>query len=174
MTSWTAAHQAASVLPYLPQFAQIHVHWVSDAIQLSHPLPPPSTFAIYLSQHQVSSNQLALRVRWLKSGSFSFSPSNEYSGLISFMIHWFDLLAEQGILKSILRGRDITLLTKIHIIKAMAFPVVVWMWEVYHKEGNYKQGEKTALRMGENNSKWRNGQRINLKNIQAASAAQFQ
>ena len=43
-----------------------------------------------------------------------------------------------------------------------------------HSESNYKQGEKTAFRMGENNSKWSNWQRINLKNIQAAPAAQFQ
>ena len=43
-----------------------------------------------------------------------------------------------------------------------------------HKEGNYKQGEETAFRMGENNSKWSNRQRINLKNIQAAPEAQFQ
>ena len=42
-----------------------------------------------------------------------------------------------------------------------------------HNKGNYKQGEKTALRMGENNSKWRNRQRINLKNIQATPLAQF-
>ena len=43
-----------------------------------------------------------------------------------------------------------------------------------HNKGNYKQGEKTAFRMGENNSKWSNEQRINLKNIQATPAAQFQ
>ena len=43
-----------------------------------------------------------------------------------------------------------------------------------HNEGNYKQGEKAALGMGENNSKLNNWQRINLKNIQAAPAAQFQ
>ena len=43
-----------------------------------------------------------------------------------------------------------------------------------HNEGNYKQGEKTAFRMGENNSKWSNWQRINLKNIQAAHAPQFE
>ena len=43
-----------------------------------------------------------------------------------------------------------------------------------HNEGNYKQGEKTAFRMGENNSKWSNWQIINLKNIQTAPAAQFQ
>ena len=43
-----------------------------------------------------------------------------------------------------------------------------------HNEGNYKQGEKTAFRMGENNSKWSKGQRINLKTIQATPLAQFQ
>ena len=43
-----------------------------------------------------------------------------------------------------------------------------------HSKGNYKQGEKIALRMGENNSKQRDRQRINLKNIQATPAAQFQ
>ena len=43
-----------------------------------------------------------------------------------------------------------------------------------HDKGNYKQGEKTAFRMGENNSKWSNWQRINLKNRQATRAAQFQ
>ena len=43
-----------------------------------------------------------------------------------------------------------------------------------HNEENYKQGEKTAFRMGENNCKWSNRQRINLKNIQAVPIAQFQ
>ena len=43
-----------------------------------------------------------------------------------------------------------------------------------HSEGNYKQGEKTAVRMGENNSKWNNWQRINLQNIQAAYTTQYQ
>ena len=47
-------------------------------------------------------------------------------------------------------------------------------WTLLHNAGNYKQGEKTAFRMGENNSKWSNWQRINIKNIQAVHAAQFQ
>ena len=52
MTPWTAAHQASfSVLHYLPEFAQTHVHQVSDAIQPSHPLSPPSPPALHLSQH---------------------------------------------------------------------------------------------------------------------------
>ena len=47
-------------------------------------------------------------------------------------------------------------------------------FHIFHNKGNYKQGEKTALRLGENNSKRSNRQRINLKNIQATPAAQFQ
>ena len=58
----------------------------------------PSTFLII----RVFSNELVLHIRWSKYWSFSFSisPSNEYSGLISFRIDWFDLLAVQEILKS--------------------------------------------------------------------------
>ena len=52
---------------------------------------------------RVFSNESALCIRWPKHWSFSISPSNEYSGLISFRIHWFDLLAVQGTLKSILQ-----------------------------------------------------------------------
>ena len=73
------------VLHYLPEFAQVHVHCISDAIQPSHPLPSSSSFAFNLSQHQVFFNQLDLRIRWPKYWNFNFnnSPSNEYSGLIS-------------------------------------------------------------------------------------------
>ena len=88
------------VFHHISEFAQTHVHWVSDAIQPSHPLPFPSPPAFCLSQNQGLSNEPALCIRWPKYGSFSFniSPSNEYSGLISFRIDWFDLLAVQGAL----------------------------------------------------------------------------
>ena len=74
-----------------------------DAIQPLHPLSSPSPLALYLSQHQGLSNESALCIRWPKHWSFSFSisPSNEYSGLISFRIDWFDLLAVQETLKSL-------------------------------------------------------------------------
>ena len=91
------------VLHCLPEFAQIHVHCVSDAIQyliLCHPLLfLPSIFPSI----SVFSNELALCIGWPKYWSFSYSisPSNEYSGLISFRIDWFDLLAVQGNLKSL-------------------------------------------------------------------------
>ena len=77
----------SSVLYDLPELAQIHVHWVSDAIWPSHPLLPPSPI---LSSIRVFYNELVLHIRWPKYRSFSFSisPSNEYSGLISFRTDW--------------------------------------------------------------------------------------
>ena len=88
------------VLHHLPELAQTHVHWVGDAIILSNPhLLLPSIF----SSIRVFSNEPVLYIRWPKYWSFSFSisPSNEYSGLISFRMDWFDLLAVQGTLKSL-------------------------------------------------------------------------
>ena len=93
------------VLHYPLEFAQTHVHWVSDAIQPSHLLSAPSPPAFNLAQHQGLSNKSVLRIRWPKYWSFSFntSLSNKYSGLISFRIDWFDLRAVQGTLKSLLQ-----------------------------------------------------------------------
>ena len=74
-----------------------------ESIQLSHPLSSPSPPAPNPSQHQVFSNESALRMRWPKHWSFSFSiiPSKEISGLISFRMDWLDLLAVQGALRSL-------------------------------------------------------------------------
>ena len=87
--------------------AQTHVHWVSDVIQTSHPLSP-SPLAFSLSQCQVFFSESALHIRWPKywSLSFSTSPPSEYSGLISFRIDWFNLLAVQGTLKSLLQPHN--------------------------------------------------------------------
>ena len=86
----------------LPDPTQTHVHWVSEAIQTSHPLAPsyPSVFS--LSSIRVFSSDLTLHIRWPKYWNFSFSisPSNEYSGLISFRIDELDLLAVQETLES--------------------------------------------------------------------------
>ena len=89
----------------LPEFMQIHVHRVGDAIQPSHPLSSPSPPAFNLSQHWVFSSESALHIRWPKYWSFSFSisPSNEHPGPISFRMDWLDLLAVQGTLKSLLQ-----------------------------------------------------------------------
>ena len=78
----------------LPEFTQTHVHWVSDAIQPSHPLLSPSPPAPNPSQHQ--------RPKYW-SFSFSIIPSNEHPGLISFRMDWLDLLAVQGTLKTLLQ-----------------------------------------------------------------------
>jgi len=96
------------VLYHLPEFTQTHVHWVFDATQPSWPLLSPSPPAFNLFQHHGffqwvgSSHEMAKY--W--SFSFSISPSNEYSGLISFRTDWLDLLAVQGTLKSLLNTTD--------------------------------------------------------------------
>ena len=82
----------------LPELTKIHVNWVSDAIKPSHPLPSPSSPAFNLPHHQglfqwvSSSHQVVKALEF----NFSLSPSNEYSGLISFRIDWLYLLAVQG------------------------------------------------------------------------------
>ena len=89
----------------LPEFTQTHVHWVGDTIQpshLCHPLfLPPSIFPSI----RVFSNESVLCIRWPKYWSFSFSisPSNAYSVLISFRMNWLDFLAVQGTPKSLLQ-----------------------------------------------------------------------
>ena len=102
----------------LLELAQTRVHWVGDAIQPSHPLLSPSPPAFSLSQHQVFFNESVLHIRWPKNWSFSFSisPSNEYSGLISFRMEWLDLLA----IKTLLQHHS----SKTSIIQCSAFLIV--------------------------------------------------
>ena len=78
----------------LLELTQTRVHQVTDAIQPSHPLSSPSPPASVLPSIRVFSSESVLCIRWPKYWNFSFSisPSNEYSGLISFRIDWFDLL----------------------------------------------------------------------------------
>ena len=89
-------------LHHLPDPAQTHVHWISDAIQPSHPLSSLSS-ALISPNIRVFSNESASCIRQPKYWSFSFiiSPYNEYSGLISFRMDGLDLLAVQGTLKSL-------------------------------------------------------------------------
>ena len=86
------------VLYYLPEFAQTHGHWVvipSNHLILCHYPSSPALIRVFFSES-------TLCIRWPKYWSFSFSigHSSEYSGLISFRIDWFDLLAVQGTLKN--------------------------------------------------------------------------
>ena len=106
-TLWDGVDCSTSGFPVHHQLQkpiQTHIHWVvmpSNHLILCHPLLllPPIFPSI-----RVFSNESVLRIKWPKYWSFSFSisPSNEYSGLISFRMDWLDLLAVQGTLKSLL------------------------------------------------------------------------
>ena len=109
----------------LLELAQTHAYWVGDAVQPSYPLWSPSSPAIFFSifpSIRVFSSESALHIRWPKYWSFSFSisPSNEYSGLISFRKDWLDLLAVQGTLKSLLQHHS----SKASILWPSAFFIV--------------------------------------------------
>jgi hypothetical protein len=103
----------------LPEFTQIHIHRVSDAIQPSHLLPSPSPPAPIPPRIKVFSNESTLRMWWPKYWSLSFSiiPSKEIPGLISFRMDWLDLLAVQGTLKSLLQHHS----SKASILQCSAF-----------------------------------------------------
>ena len=88
----------------LPECTQTHVHRVSDAIQPSHPLLFPSPHALNLHQHLCFPKSRLFASGGQSLGAcFSISPSSECSGLISFRMDWFDVLAVQGTLKCLLQ-----------------------------------------------------------------------
>ena len=107
----------------LLESTQTQVHWVGDAIQPFHPLSSPSPLAFNLPSIRAFSNESVLHIRWPKYWSFSFSPSNEYSGLISFRIDWLPLLAVQGTLKSLLQHHS----SKASILQWSAFFIVQFL-----------------------------------------------
>ena len=103
MTPWTAARQASLSFSNswsLLKLMSIDSVMPSNHLILCHPL---LLLPSILPSIRVFSNELALRIRWPMYWSFSISLSNEYSGLISFRIYWFDLLAVQETLKSLLQ-----------------------------------------------------------------------
>ena len=117
VTPWTAARQASLSITSSWSLPKLMSIGVSDAIQPSHPLSSPSP-AFSLSQHQglfkwVSSSHQVAKY-W--SFSFSISPSNEYSELISFRMHWLDLLAVQGTLQGLSRVFSNTTVQKLKAI----------------------------------------------------------
>ena len=119
MTPWTAArHASLSITIYqsLPKFMSVESVMASHHLILCCPLLLlPSIIPCI----RVFSSESALCIRWPRYWSFSFciSPSNEYSGLISFRIDWFDLLAVQGTLKSLLQHRS----SKTSVLQLSAF-----------------------------------------------------
>ena len=109
----------------LLEFTQTYVHRVGDAIQPSHSLSSPSPPDFNLSQHQVFSNESALRIRLPKYWSFSFNinPFNEHPGLLSFRMDWLDLLAVPGTLKNLVQQ---------HSSKASIFWCSAFLWSNSH------------------------------------------
>ena len=110
-------HSRPPVPHHLLEFAQIHVHWVSDTIWPSHPLSSPSPPALNLSHHQglfhwIGSSHQVAKVLELQHQSFQWIP-----GLDSFRIDWFDLLAIQRTLKSLLQHHS----SKLSILQHSAF-----------------------------------------------------
>ena len=133
----------SSVLHDLREFAQTQVQRVGDAIQTSHPLSPISP-TLSLSQYQGLFNESALCIMWPKYWSFSFniSPSNEYSGLISFRVDWFDLLIVQGTLRvlqhhsskaSILRCSDFFMVQLSYLYMTTGKTITLTIWTFVSK-----------------------------------------
>ena len=120
-TPWTAACQASLSITNSwspPKPMSIESVMPSNHLIPCHPLLLPSIFLRF----RVFSNESVLCIRWPKYRSFSFSisSSNEYSRLISFMMDWFDLLAVQGTLKSLLQHHS----SKASILRHSAFFIV--------------------------------------------------
>ena len=118
LTLWDPMYCSTPGFPVhhqLPELAQTRVHWVGDAIQPSHPLlfPPPPAFNLSQDQGLFQWGSSLHQV-------FSISPSNEYSGLISFRMDWLYLLAVQGTLKSLLQHHS----SKASVLPCSAFFIV--------------------------------------------------
>ena len=115
-------HARPPCLSPTPGVHQTYVHWVSDAIQPSHPLSSVLLLPSIFPSIRVFSNESALRMRWPKywSRSFNISPTNEHPGLIAFRTDWMDLLAAQGTLKSLLQHHS----SKASILQHSAFFIV--------------------------------------------------
>ena len=122
MTPWTIAQQTSlSITNSWSLLKLMSIKWVmpSNHLILCRPLLPPSIFPSI----RVFSNDSVLHSRWPKYWSFSFgiSPSNEYSGLISFRMDWMDLLAVQGTLKSFLQQHS----SKASILRRSTFFILL-------------------------------------------------
>ena len=104
----------------LSELAQTHVYRVCDAIQHIILCCPLLLLPSVFPGIRVFSSESALRVRWPKYWSFSISPSNEYSGLISFRMDWLDLFVVQETLKSLLQYHN----SKASILRCSAFLIV--------------------------------------------------
>ena len=128
---WTGAHQASlffTISQSLLKLMSIESVMPSNHLILCHPL---LLLASVFPSIKVFSKESALCIRWSKYWSFSFSPSIKYSGLISFRIDWFDFLAVQGTLKSLLQHHS----SKASILRCSAFFMVQFS-HLYMTAGN--------------------------------------
>ena len=130
----------------LPELAQTHVQWVNNAIQPSHPLSSPFLQASIFPSTRVFTDGSVLLIRWPKNCSFNFSisPSNEYSGLISFRIDWFELIAVQATLKSLLQhcsSKASILWRSAFFMNSSAYKFFInsWLLRFLYSETRYKQ-----------------------------------
>ena len=102
MTPWTAACQAS--LSITNSWSLLKLMSIESVMPSNHLIPcRPHLLPSIFPSFRIFSNELVLYIRWPKYGSFSISPSSEYSGLISFRMDWLDLLAVQGTLMSLLQ-----------------------------------------------------------------------
>ena len=120
-TPWTQ-HTRLPCPSSTPRACQTHTHQVIDAIQPFHPLSFHLLLPSIFPRIRIFSNESVLRIKWPKYWSFSFSisPSNEYSGLISLSIDWLDLLAVQRAFKSLFQHHS----SKASILQHSAFFIV--------------------------------------------------
>jgi len=129
VTPWSAAGQASlSFTNSLSLFKLMSIESVmpSNYLMLCYPLLLPSVFLSI----RVFSNESVLHIKWPKYWSFSISPSNEHSGLISFRMDWFDLLAVKGTLKSLLQHHN----SKASLLWCSAL-FIVQLWYPYMTTG---------------------------------------
>ena len=120
MTPWTAVHRVLLSITNAQSLLKlmfIESVMPTSHLILCHPLLVPPSI---IPNIRVFSNESVLCIRWPKYWSFSISPYNEYSGLISFRIDWLDLLAVQGTLKSLLQHHS----SKASIVWHSAFFIV--------------------------------------------------
>ena len=129
-TPWTAPCQASlsfTISQSLHRFMSIESVMPSNYLMLCHPLHLlPSNFP----SKRIFSNELALCIRWPKYWSLSIMPSNEYSGLISFGINWFDLLAGKGLS---------SVFSSTMVLKHQFFGALPYLWSNTHIHPYWKK-----------------------------------
>ena len=150
LTPWTVARHAplSSTISWsLLKFMSIESVKPSNHLILCHLVLLPSIFPSF----RVFSNQSALRIKWPKYWSFNFSisPSNEYSGFISFRIDWFNLLAVQGTLKSLLQHHNFKSInsSELSLLYGLTFTFIHDYWKNHSFDymNLYQQSDVSVL-----------------------------